>query len=166
MRDMLDEYWIWIEDHFIPTLSNIERHVMININNEFNELFQRWFGMLLEDPTKEARIDEDFTPIVEQDGYEQDVAYLSGGERSSIALAYRLALNSIVQKVSTGMRSNLLILDEPTDGFSKEQIFKMRDILDQLNCPQVIIVSHESELESFADKIFRIKKSGGVSEVS
>ena len=166
VKDMLDEYRIWIEDYFIPTLSNIERHVMININNEFNELFQRWFGMLLEDPTKEARIDEDFTPIVEQDGYEQDVAYLSGGERSSIALAYRLALNSIVQKVSTGMRSNLLILDEPTDGFSKEQIFKMRDILDQLNCPQVIIVSHESELESFADKIFRIKKSGGVSEVS
>lgn len=161
LRDRLDEYRIWLDDYFIPTLGNIEKHVMININNDFNEQFQRWFNMLLEDPTKEVRIDEDFTPIVEQDGYEQDIAYLSGGERSSIALAYRLALNSIVQKVSTGMKSNVLILDEPTDGFSKEQIFKMRDILDQLNCPQVIIVSHESELESFTDKIFQVKKSGG-----
>ncbi len=78
---------------------------------------------------------------MEQDGYEQDIYYLSGGEKTSVALAYRLALNSIVQKVSTGMKSNLLILDEPTDGFSKEQLYNVRDILNEIRCPQVIIVS-------------------------
>ncbi|MEN6592471.1 MAG: hypothetical protein ABFC12_04420, partial [Methanobacterium sp.] len=72
----------------------------------------------------------------------------------------------IVQKVSTGMKSNLLIMDEPTDGFSKEQLFKIRDILNELNYPQIIIVSHERELESFADNIFQIEKIDGVSEVS
>ncbi len=80
--------------------------------------------------------------------------YLSSGEKTSVALAYRLALNKIVQKVSTGMSSNLLILDEPTDGFSKEQLGNVREILDELECPQIIIVSHEKELESFADQIF------------
>ena len=120
---------------------------------------------LLDEPDKEARIDEDFTPIVEQDGYEQDIGYLSGGERTSLALAYRLALNTIVQKVSVGMKSNLLILDEPTDGFSKSQLFKVRDVLRELNCPQVIIVSHETELESFANRIFEVTKSNGVSSI-
>jgi len=162
---LLKEYRIWLEDFFIPTLGTIEKHVMMNINQDFNQNFQKWFAMLVEDSSKDARIDEDFTPILEQDGYEQDIYYLSGGEKTSVALAYRLALNSIVQKVSTGMESNLLILDEPTDGFSKEQMSKVRDILDELGCPQVIIVSHEKELESFADQIFKVEKDNGISKI-
>lgn len=104
-------------------------------------------------------------PYVEQDGYEQDADYLSGGERTSLALAYRLALNEVVQRVSTGMSSNLLILDEPTDGFSREQLGKMREILDEVKSPQVILVSHDKELESFADQIYRVVKEGGESRV-
>jgi exonuclease SbcC len=121
--------------------------------------------LLIEDPTKDANVDEDFTPSVRQDGYDQNVDFLSGGERTSIALAYRLALNSIVQQVSIGMKSNLLILDEPTDGFSKEQLYKVREILRELQCPQVVIVSHEAELESFASHIIRVKKIDGKSKV-
>jgi exonuclease SbcC len=139
---------------------------MIAFQQEFNQFFQQWFELLVEDPTKSARIDEDFSIIVEQDGYEQNVNYLSGGEKTSVALAYRLALNMIVRKVATSMESNLLILDEPTDGFSKEQLLKVQDILTELECPQVIIVSHERELESFADQIFRVSKENGISTIA
>ncbi|MGA3193147.1 MAG: SMC family ATPase [Candidatus Bathyarchaeia archaeon] len=163
--ERLKEYQMWLEDFFIPTLQSIETHVMMNINQEFNQHFQKWWTMLVDDPGKESRIDEDFTPIVEQDGYEQDYNYLSGGEKTSLALAYRLSLNTIVQKVSSGIKSNLLILDEPTDGFSKEQLFKIREILDELKCPQVIMVSHEKELESFADQVMRIEKKDGISQI-
>jgi DNA repair protein SbcC/Rad50 len=159
------DYHIWLNDYLIPTLSLIEKQVMRNIHLDFNINFQKWFGLLMDDPTKTGKINEEFTPIVEQDGFEQDINYLSGGEKTSVALSYRLALNNIVQKVSTGMKSNILILDEPTDGFSKEQLFKVRDILNELDCPQIIIVSHEKELESFADKVFRIEKIEGTSEV-
>jgi exonuclease SbcC len=162
---ILTENKIWLTDHFIKTLEAIERHVMIAFQQEFNQFFQQWFELLVEDPTKSARIDEDFSIVVEQDGYEQNVNYLSGGEKTSVALAYRLALNMIVRKVATSMESNLLILDEPTDGFSKEQLLKVQDILTELECPQVIIVSHERELESFADQIFRVSKDRGVSTI-
>jgi len=162
----LKEYYIWIQEYFVPTLKNIEKIVMLNINREFNADFQKWYSILVEDPGKDARVDEDFTPIVEQDGYDQNIYYLSGGEKTSVALAYRLALNRIVQKVSTGMKSNLLILDEPTDGFSKEQLGKVREILDELESKQVIIVSHEKELESFADQIFNVTKSQGISKIT
>jgi exonuclease SbcC len=165
IAEMLKEYQIWVEEFFIPTLDVIEKNVMLRINEEFNEYFQKWWSLLIDDATKESRIDEDFTPIIEQDGYELDINYLSGGEKTSLALAYRLALNSIVQKVSVGMKSNLLILDEPTDGFSKEQLFKVREILDEIKCPQVIIVSHEKELEGLADQVFKVEKKGGVSQV-
>ena len=162
----LTENRIWLADYFIKTLEAIERHVMIAFQQEFNQFFQQWFELLVEDPTKSARIDEDFSIIVEQDGYEQNVNYLSGGEKTSVALAYRLALNMIVRKVATSMESNLLILDEPTDGFSKEQLLKVQDILTELECPQVIIVSHERELESFADQIFRVSKERGISTIA
>lgn len=162
---MLMDYNIWFNEYLIPTLSLIEKHVMQNIHQEFNENFKKWFGLLMDDPSKTGKINEEFTPIIEQDGFEQEINYLSGGEKTSVALAYRLALNNIVQKVSTSMKSNLLILDEPTDGFSKEQLFKVRDILNELDCPQIIIVSHERELESFADNVFKVEKVDGISKV-
>ncbi len=164
--EVLKNYHSWLTDYLIPTLSVIEKHVMQNIHQDFDENFKNWFNLLIDDPSKTGKIDEEFTPIIEQDGFQQEINYLSGGEKTSVALAYRLALNNIVQKVSTGMKSNLLIMDEPTDGFSKEQLFKIRDILNELNYPQIIIVSHERELESFADNIFQIEKIDGVSEVS
>lgn len=164
--EVLKNYHSWLTDYLIPTLSVIEKHVMQNIHLDFDENFKNWFNLLIDDPSKTGKIDEEFTPIIEQDGFQQEINYLSGGEKTSVALAYRLALNNIVQKVSTGMKSNLLIMDEPTDGFSKEQLFKIRDILNELNYPQIIIVSHERELESFADNIFQIEKIDGVSEVS
>ena len=57
----LTENKIWLEDYFIKALEAIERHVMIAFQQEFNEFFQQWFELLVEDPTKSARIDEEFT---------------------------------------------------------------------------------------------------------
>ena len=121
--------------------------------------------MLMESGDLSVRIDENFAPVIEQNGYEISVDSLSGGERTSVAFAYRVALNLMVQRVCTSMRESLLILDEPTDGFSKEQIFRMREVLEDLKCDQVIIVSHEKELEGFVDKIYRVVKEGGVSRI-
>ncbi|HUI00021.1 MAG TPA: SMC family ATPase [Nitrososphaerales archaeon] len=161
----LGEREMWLEEFFVPTLRSIESHVMTSINGEFGASFQRWFGELVDDPDKEARVDEEFTPVVDQGGYDQDVDFLSGGERTSVALAYRLALSQMVQKYAeTG--PSALILDEPTDGFSKEQLGKVRGILDEMENPQVIIVSHERELESMADQVYRVAKVDGESKVT
>ncbi|UTB31773.1 MAG: SMC family ATPase [Methanobacterium sp. ERen5] len=161
----LNDFNTWFNDYLIPTINLIEKHIMNANYNSFNMLFKKWFELLIDDNTKTGKINEEFTPIVEQDGYEQNINFLSGGEKTSVALAYRLALNNVVQKVSTTMESNLLILDEPTDGFSKEQLYKIRDILNELDSPQIILVSHERELESFADNIYRIEKINGSSKV-
>jgi exonuclease SbcC len=159
----LREHNVWLSEYLAPTIENIEKHVMTSINQRFAEQFTRWFQILMDDPDMQVRINEDFSPIIEREGYEQDFNALSGGEKTSVALAYRLALNTTVQEVTISGGSNLLILDEPTDGFSKEQLYKIRDILEELKCPQVILVSHEKELEGFADHVFRVQKSDGVS---
>ena len=164
-KRVLEEYKAWLNEFFAPAVDEIEKAVLSNINYEFDSLFRKYFSMLMESGDLSVRIDENFAPVIEQNGYEISVDSLSGGERTSVAFAYRVALNLMVQRVCTSMRESLLILDEPTDGFSKEQIFRMREVLEDLKCDQVIIVSHEKELEGFVDKIYRVVKEGGVSRI-
>ena len=158
-------YYDWFKEFFIPTVEQIEKQVLLSIQQNFNEIYRRWYSILIDDSTKESRIDEEFSPIIEQDGYEQDVDYLSGGEKTSIALAYRLTLNSMMRQETDSLKSNLLILDEPTDGFSKTQLSKVRDVLQELKSQQIILVSHEKELETYVDNIFQITKQEGISKV-
>ena len=65
----------------------------------------------------------------------------------------------------SGIDAGLLMLDEPTDGFSKAQLEKVRTVLDDAGATQVILVSHDAELESYADRICRVSKNGGRSRI-
>ncbi len=156
----------WLRSYFTPSVETIEKHVFASYNRNFDSLIKKWFSMLMDSGEISIRVDDKFTPITEQNGYEQDIDALSGGEKTSVALAYRLALNTMVKEICMSMKNNLLILDEPTDGFSKEQLHRVRDVLDELKCNQVIIVSHEKELEAFVDSIIEVRKEGTASRIA
>lgn len=154
----------WISEHLIPLISKIEKNVMLTINLEFNKMFSNWFSMLVENLT--SRIDENFTPIIEQAGYQIDYEALSGGERTAAALAYRLALNQIINSLMSNLATKgLLILDEPTEGFSSEQLDKMGQVLEQLKVEQLLLVSHETKMENFVENVLRFKKENNKSYV-
>jgi len=156
----------WLREFFIKSISSIEKQVMHKIHNEFNQLFFNWFKILIEDETINVRIDEEFTPIIEQNGYETDISNLSGGEKTSLALAYRLALNKVISGLIHSIKTkDLIILDEPTDGFSTDQLDRIRDVIDELNTNQVILVSHEPKMESYVDRIIKIEKQEHISRV-
>jgi DNA repair protein SbcC/Rad50 len=163
----ISEYQNWLEKYFINLMNTMEKHVMLQVYMEFNELFQKWFNILIEDETLNVRLDDEFTAIIEQNGYETAIENLSGGERTAVALAYRLSLNKVINDIIGEIQTkDILILDEPTDGFSTEQLDKIRIVLEQLNIKQVIIVSHESKIESFVDSVIRINKNEHISEVA
>ncbi len=156
----------WIDELFVNLMSTMEKHVMMSIHSQFNELFKNWFDVLIEDETISVMVDEEFTPLIEQDGYETYIENLSGGERTSVALSYRLALNKVINDIVADIKTkDIIMLDEPTDGFSSEQLDKVRDVLEQLNMKQVIIVSHESKIESFVENVIRVQKHDNVSVV-
>ena len=60
---------------------------------------------------------------------------------------------------------DIIILDEPTEGFSETQIDKIRDILSELDVNQLIIVSHEQKVEAFVDNVIKIKKDVEISSI-
>ena len=153
-------YESWIENNFIKIISMMEKHVLSAIYHNFNESFKNMFEILIEDERMVSRIDENFSPVIEQNGHETEFENLSGGEKTSVSLAYRLALHKAITDVISNIQTKgLLILDEPTDGFSSEQIDKMKDLFEKLNTNQTIIVSHENKIESLADHIIRIAKN-------
>lgn len=155
----------WLSKKFIPIILVVEKNVFTKLKIEFSKLFSEWFGMLVSDFFN-VRLSEDFTPIIEQQDYELDYAYLSGGERTAIALAYRLALNQVINSFLSKIKTkDLVILDEPTDGFSDQQLDKMRGVLEELNVSQLIIVSHEQKIESFVENVIRFKKENGKSMI-
>jgi len=155
----------WLSKKFIPVISFVEKNVMVKLKTEFSKLFSKWFSMLVSDSFN-VSLNDDFTPVIEQQDYEIDYNYLSGGERTAIALAYRLSLNQVINSLLSKIKTkDIVILDEPTDGFSDQQLDKMRDVLQELNIKQLIIVSHEQKIESFVENIIKFKKEHGISGI-
>ncbi len=156
----------WLQNHFKELMFSIEKQILLKAYYEFNSYFQRWFSLLMEDDAMSVRLDDDFSVIVEQNGFDTTYNHLSGGEKTSCALAYRLALNKVINEINSSiMTKNLIMLDEPTDGFSSEQLDKMRNVLDEIGIKQIILVSHENKIESFVSKVIKVAKANHVSKV-
>jgi len=156
----------WLDKHFVNLMTTIEKNVMYKLHYDFNELFKKWFSIIIDNENLKVELDEEFTPKITQSDYDIIYTDLSGGEKTSVALAYRLSLNQILNNLSGEIKTkDLLILDEPTDGFSTEQLDRIRIVLDELNMKQIIIVSHEAKIESFVDKVLKFNKKDHISEV-
>ncbi len=157
----------WLSNDFFSLIDFTERNILWRLRNEFSRILKKWFSMLISDNSIDVKIDDSFTPIIIQKDAEMEYDSLSGGERTAIALAYRLALNQTINSFMSRIATKgIIILDEPTEGFSETQIAKMRAILEELKADQIIIVSHEQNMESFVSNIIKIVKSGDVSVVN
>ena len=160
----LNRFIFFIDAHFSELMDLMERKVMLKVHTDFETFFQKWFSILVDDEVLNIRLDESFTPLIEQQGHDIDYAYLSGGERTAAALAYRLALNQTINNIVTEIKTkDIIILDEPTDGFSMEQLDRMKQVIEDLDAKQVILVSHDPKIESFVNNVIRIEKQLGSS---
>jgi len=154
----------WVSAPFRLHVLAMERDVLAHAQASFDRDFSRFFASLVDDPGLVARTNPDFTPEVAIEGDPTPAEALSGGERTSLALAFRLALATVVRSLGA-VRLETLILDEPTDGFSSEQMIRMGELFEELHLPQVIVVSHETQLMSIADRSLRVRKEDGRSIV-
>ena len=160
----LDAKAVWVAEPFRYQLLAMEKDLLAHAQASFDRSFSRYFAALIDDPGLIARTDAAFTPEVTINGEVTPAEALSGGERTSLALAFRLALASTVRSLGE-VRLQTLLLDEPTDGFSSEQVVRMGELLEELALPQVIVVSHEAQLAGIADRTVRIVKRDGRSTI-
>jgi exonuclease SbcC len=150
----------WVGGPFRIMLLTMEQKLLTHAQALFERNFARYFASLVDDPGLVARTDPAFTPLVMIEGEWTPAEALSGGERTSLALAFRLALAQVVRAMGS-LHLDTVLLDEPTDGFSPEQVIRMGELLEELALPQVILVSHESQLAAIADRVIRVQKVDG-----
>ena len=148
-------------------IKNIREVVRNKFLDDLRMEFQKFFEEIRREGEYIVNIDQNYEPIAyTKSGEEVPISNLSGGERTSVALSYRLALANIAAQISGIQKSELLILDEPTVGFDKEDIRTLPEVLRKLKTiPQIIIVTHEDELKDAGDYKFEIEKVNGVSRV-
>ncbi|MFH1376756.1 MAG: AAA family ATPase [Candidatus Woesearchaeota archaeon] len=156
----------FLEIHFSNLMQTMERQIMLRVHQDFDSLFQKWFSLLINNEQLQIKLDYEFSPQIIQNGHDIEYTNLSGGEKTAAALAYRLSLNQTINKLMSKIKTkDIIILDEPTDGFSAEQIDRMRLVLDELEVKQLIIVSHDAKIESFVDNVIRLNKQEHISSI-
>ena len=107
-------------------------------------------------------ISEDFSVKIYGPEGESNLDMVSGGEKIAIAIALRLG---ITQSMGQGS-IDAILLDEPTIHLDSYRRQELVDIIRSMNLiPQMIIVTHDSELESAADNVINIVKENGISKV-
>ena len=112
----------------------------------------------------DVRLGDDYSVVLVTREGEKTMSMLSGGERIALAIAYRLALARVV-----GERIESMIMDEPTIHLDEEKRRELVEIikygLEASGLLQLIVVTHDREIEDAADKVVEVTKAGGTSIV-
>jgi len=125
------------------------------------DLFER-FNLAYSD----IKIDDDYNISVIGPSGEQDIDQISGGERVALAIALRLAIAQVLSG-----RIETVIMDEPTTHLDEERRKELVNILNSFFreggriIPQMLIITHHSEIEEVADVVYSVKKKEGYSTV-
>jgi exonuclease SbcC len=136
-------------------VGEVENAVMRLIVSEFRRFFYEYLNRLLRDQPLEVVVTDDFGLVrkIKVGTKSYEVSSLSGGQNIAISLAYRLALNRVVREYSPSLKRSVLILDEPTTGFSPDVVKRLKQLLKEISGveSQAIIVTHDEELVEAGD---------------
>ena len=103
-----------------------------------------------------VELDEDFTPILtDSTGSERPVAWLSGGEESTVALALRVAIGEVL----AGQSGGLLILDEV---LTAQDTLRRQATMGAIRAlpRQIITINHVSESTDMVDLVADVIDDG------
>jgi len=110
-----------------------------------------------------VRVAGDFNIGVVRGSERLSLESLSGGERTMLAIAFRLALASMLVRKPL----SILVLDEPTEYLDENSRRHVFEVISRIagRVDQVIVVTHDAEVEEIADRIIRVSKAGDRSRV-
>ncbi|MEM3675809.1 MAG: hypothetical protein QXV22_01995, partial [Thermoplasmataceae archaeon] len=113
----------------------------------------------------DVRVTEDMDIDVSMGDHVENIGMLSGGERTALSIALRLAIARFLAE-----NVNTIIMDEPTNFLDTDRRSNLRDILvsafgkDKIT-PQLVMVTHHHELASAASFAYSVVKIDGTSRV-
>ena len=115
----------------------------------------------------DLEVSEDFDITILRNG-PIDLEALSGGERISLAIALRMSISRFLDEEQ---KMNCFLMDEPTTYLDQERRANLRNLLhyaisDGSEPPQIIMITHHTELTSAGDTVFEVSKKDAMSVVT
>lgn len=152
------------------------RSIQPRLRSEFVKVLRNFVQQVLDNlvggeaPMLNVAVDETYTPYVKSEsGVDREVANLSGGERTLLALAYRLGLGQLIMQSRTGHGLGMLLLDEPTENLGTEDgsINRLAEAISRFRAiEQIIAVTHSEAFAEKAETVIVLEKEAGVSRIS
>ena len=135
-------------------------HVTKALVQQISYSANQLFGQIMEDYTRTLHWREDYGIVLEVDGRERTFSQLSGGEQMSAALAVRLALLQEMSDIAVAF------FDEPTTNLDDSRRGSLaRQIVGVRGFEQLFIISHDDSFEQATEKLIRVEKRNGASEI-
>jgi exonuclease SbcC len=160
----------------ITCIRDAYRSIQPKMRGEFVKVLRNFVQQVLDSLTGSegqllnVQVDEAYTPFVKSEsGVERDITYLSGGERTLLAFAYRLGLGQLIMQSRTGRGLSILLLDEPTESLGREDgsIDRLAEAISRFRAvEQIIAVTHSEAFAEKAEHVIRLEKEAGVSKAS
>lgn len=137
----------FIRDTLKEAAPRVARNYVHHVSLEANQMFREITG----NGERTLKWTDDYSVIVEEDGYERPFSSLSGGEQMSAALSIRLALLKQLSDV------RIAFFDEPTTNMdlSRRENFAQQ-ISRVSHFDQMFIISHDETFDSYVDTVMTL----------
>lgn len=137
----------FIRDTLKEAAPRVARNYVYHISLEANQMFREITG----NAERTLRWAEDYSIVLEDEGFERPFQSLSGGEQMAAALSVRLAL----LKQLTDIR--IAFFDEPTTNMDAERRENLAMQISRItHFDQLFVISHDETFDSYVDNVLAI----------
>jgi exonuclease SbcC len=141
------EATVFIRDTLKEAAPQVARNYVYHVSLEANQMFREITG----NAERSLKWAEDYSIILEEDGYERPFQSFSGGEQMAAALSVRLAL----LKQLTDIR--IAFFDEPTTNMDAERRENLAMQISRItNFDQLFVISHDDTFDSYVDNVIML----------
>ncbi len=137
----------FIRDTLKEAAPRVARNYVYHVSLEANQMFREITG----NGERTLKWAEDYSIILEEDGYERPFVSLSGGEQMSAALSVRLAILKQLSDI------RIAFFDEPTTNMDAERRENFAQQISRItNFDQLFVISHDDTFDSYVDNVLNI----------
>ena len=141
------EVTTFIRDTLKEAAPRVARNYVYHVSLEANQMFREITG----NAERTLKWAEDYSIVLEEDGYERPFQSFSGGEQMSAALSIRLALLKQLSDI------RIAFFDEPTTNLDAERRENFAQQISRItHFDQLFVISHDDTFDSYVDNVIAI----------
>ncbi len=163
-KSKIEKYSLVTEDMSLfntvakKTQEGLRKRIIEKINIIFSELWNQLYPYSDFKKVEISVKEGDYKIEIYFNNYKRDLdSFVSGGERSLIALCLRVAISLAMQN-----KLDLIILDEPTHNLDKNSIQSLSTMINEMlpkYIGQILVITHDELLSSYSNNVITVKRN-------